>query len=78
MANLNGAIGDERTHRTVVAEQPMSTLHLHRGGTSVVLDMAAERLRRLLERGLLTEHEFEIAMDRVTGPAGTPPGSGAP
>ena len=42
MANLNGAIGDERTHRTVVAEQPMSTLHLHRGGTSVVLDMAAE------------------------------------
>jgi len=41
-------------------------------------DLAAERLRRLRERGLLTEHEFEIAMDRVTGPGDTPSASGTP
>ena len=38
--------------------------------------LAAERLRRLRERGLLTEHEFEIAMDRVTGRADTPSAGG--
>jgi hypothetical protein len=30
-------------------------------------EFAVARLRRLRERGLLTAHEFEIALDRVTG-----------
>jgi hypothetical protein len=33
------------------------------------LETAAERLRSLRERGLLTAHEFEVALDRVTGAA---------
>jgi hypothetical protein len=33
------------------------------------MEDAVDRLRRLRDRGLLTAHEFEIALDRVTGRA---------
>ena len=42
MATHSGAIGPERTDTAAVSEYPMSTLHLRRGGTSVVVDMTAQ------------------------------------